>query len=123
MESPKPLIPIFHIQNIFISKNRTIITNENVSKIGLRLIGEKNIKTIDLTPTWLEILPVILHSYKELGEYDEARRMAQLADLGNEALRWYGKGKNGQIRDGEYPPFDGAPEWVKKARAMKEDAA
>jgi len=84
---------------------------------------EKNIKTIDLTPTWLEILPVILHSYKELGEYDEARRMAQLADLGNEALRWYGKGKNGQIRDGEYPPFDGAPEWVKKARAMKEDAA
>ena len=47
-------------------------------------------KTIDLTPTWSEILPALLAIY-EHGDrqtaVDELRKMAKLADLYNEMVK------------------------------------
>jgi len=61
LESPKPPIPIFHIQNNFISKNKSIITTEKVSKIGSALKGKKNRQTI----IGKNKIPIILSNKKE----------------------------------------------------------
>ena len=61
LESPKPPIPIFHIQNTFISKNARIIPAEKKIKTEFAFIGEKNIKMTMGKST----IPITLSNKKE----------------------------------------------------------
>jgi len=51
------------------------------------------IETIDVTPTWADVLPVLLTAHANGGPegqkaaYEELRRMARLADKYNESLK------------------------------------